>query len=551
MTAPRELDGVAFAEMINGGAAILSSEADAINDLNVFPIPDGDTGDNMLMTVKGGAGAVKGEEIPSLSDAAKRVADGMLLGARGNSGVILSQFFDGIAEGFEGLDEADTEAMGKAFACGVEHAYASVLTPTEGTLLTVAKDAAAAASAKNTETPSEFMEAFIDAAEESLAHTPDLLPVLKEAGVVDAGGAGLIAVAKGMKLALDGEQFEEIKKADTPAEEIDYDLFDADSELTFGYCTEVLLRLQNAKTDPATFDTDALVAYLSSIGDSVVAVKKGTAVKIHVHTKTPEVVFSYLHQDGEFLKLKVENMSLQHSNAEAQKAEEEAVEIFAERRPYAAIAVAAGEGIKETFLGMGADAIVDGGQSMNPSTEDFIKAFDRVNADVVVVFPNNGNVILTAKQAAAMYDKSDIRVIESRTLGDGYAALSMLDFSLSDTDAVVEQVSEALEGVTTAEISRCVREVTLGGVHVNVGDYIGFVGKNILAADSECLGAACKTADALSVATHDICIVICGAEATREESDALYAYIHEKAPMAEVFMIDGGQDIYSYIIVVE
>ena len=547
----KTLDGILFARMINSGAANLQAHAKEINDLNVFPIPDGDTGDNMLMTMMGG---VHHDEATSegLDEMADRVSGGMLLSARGNSGVILSQFFEGIKNGFAGLRLADTREIGEAFRQGVRQAYGSVMTPTEGTILTVVREATEYACSQNTENPEDFLNAFIDEAKRSLARTPELLPVLKKAGVVDSGAAGLIYIVDGMMKAVLGEDVSELTAFVDQSQELDLDAFNEDSVLDFGYCTEVLVRLQNAKTDISTFDVGVISDYLQTIGDSIVTVRNGSIVKLHVHTMTPQKVLDFCQQYGEFLKVKIENMSLQHNNTVTEETTLAKETIpSAERRKYGVVAVASGEGLKETFRERGADVIVDGGQSMNPSAEDFIAAFDEVNADVIFVFPNNGNIILTAKQAAHLYGKSDVRVIESTTIGAGYASLSMLDTCSEDTDAITEDLNMAMEGVVTAEISHCVRDASMDGYDMHIGDYIGFVGKELLGLDRNRFAAVCQTIDKIDLSDYDVCIVICGKDATAEESEQIEQYIHTHYRGKEVYVIDGGQDVYDYILIVE
>ena len=543
----KTLDGILFARMINSGAANLKAHAQEINDLNVFPIPDGDTGDNMLMTMMGG---VRHDDTTSqgLNEMANRVSSGMLLSARGNSGVILSQFFEGIKNGFEGLQTADTKEIGEAFRQGVKQAYNSVMTPTEGTILTVVREATEYACEQNAESPEEFLNAFIEEAKRSLARTPELLPVLKKAGVVDSGAAGLIYIVDGMMRAVVGEDIEDFSDVAERAQELDLDAFNEDSILEFGYCTELLVRLQNIKTDISKFDVKVITDYLQTIGDSIVTVRNGSIVKIHVHTMTPQKVLEFCQQYGEFLKVKIENMSLQHNNTVTEEKDSAPKK---ERQKYGVVAVASGEGLKQTFIDHGVDVIVDGGQSMNPSAEDFISAFDEVNADVIFVFPNNGNIVLTAQQAANLYEGSDVRVIESTTIGAGYAALTMLDTNSGDTDAIAEELRMAMEGVITAEISHCVREASIDGMELHTGEYIGFVGKNLLAADDDRLAAVCKTVEMIGFEKYDVCIVICGKEATAEEAEQIEKYIASNYKGKEVYIIDGGQDVYDYIMIVE
>ena len=543
----KTLDGILFARMINSGAANLKAHAKEINDLNVFPIPDGDTGDNMLMTMMGGVHHDT-SSCDSLCEMADRVSSGMLLSARGNSGVILSQFFEGIKNGFTGLQTADTKEIGEAFRQGVTQAYSSVMTPTEGTILTVVREATEYACEQNTQTPEKFLNAFIDEAKRSLARTPELLPVLKKAGVVDSGAAGLIYIVDGMMRAVIGEDIADFSEVSEKTQELDLDAFNEDSVLEFGYCTELLVRLQNAKTDISTFDVKVITDYLQTIGDSIVTVRNGSIVKLHVHTMTPQKVLDFCQQYGEFLKVKIENMSLQHNNTVT---EEKETYPTRERKKYGVVAVACGEGLKETFRERGADVIVDGGQSMNPSAEDFIEAFDEVNADVIFVFPNNGNIILTAEQAAHLYDKSDVRVIESTTIGAGYASLAMLDTSSGDTDAIVEDLRMAMDGVITAEISHCVRDATIDGKEIHTGDYIGFVGKDMLSVNESRLVTVCESIDALNFSRYDFCILICGKDATDEEAEKIEAYVNSHYRGKEIYIINGGQDVYDYIMIVE
>ncbi len=544
----KKIDGQIYSQMIVGGASVLSSHSGEVDDLNVFPIPDGDTGTNMLQTIEGGA-HVDGDEA-DLGKESSKIAEAMLLNARGNSGVILSQFFAGIAKGLEGVHEADVGTLIEAFKSGVESAYKSVFKPTEGTILTVMREATQKASEMGAKTPAEFFDYFIRSAEESLIHTPDLLPVLKKAGVVDSGGAGLIYIVKGMKRALDGESFEK-KKTEEKASELDLDAFDENSVLEFGYCTELLLRLQNAKTDIEVFEVSKIISYLETIGDSIVAVKNGSIVKIHVHTMTPDKVLSFCQQFGEFLKIKIENMSLQHNNTTLSSDDELVTHIEKEMAPFGIVAVANGEGIKEAFLEMGANVIVDGGQSMNPSTEDFIRAFDEVNAENILVFPNNSNIILAAQTAAQLYKKSKVRVVNSKTIGDGYASLSMLDTEVGDLEEIAKSCEESMQGVLTAEISQCVRNAEFDEISVEIGDYIGFMGKNILSCAKNRLDATIKTINQLNLKEHEICIIIKGEDSNDDECDQIERYIAKNYPRAEVFFIDGGQHVYSYIIVAE
>ena len=550
---PTQIDGIAYSNMLKRAAINLQNHAGEINDLNVFPIPDGDTGDNMLLTLMGGVDALKDEKV-SLAEVSRSVANGMLFSARGNSGVILSQFFDGIAAGFSETEIADSRQLTKAFRMGVKHAYNAVMKPTEGTILTVARDATEFASTKKDESAEEFFGSFIEEGKRSLDRTPDLLPMLKKAGVVDSGAAGLICIVEGMFSALDGDKSYDYTQLNTlqatnSSSEIDLDAFNEDSVLEFGYCTELLVRLQNAKTDIENFDVSVITDFLQTLGDSIAAFKTGSIVKIHVHTKTPDKVLAFCQQYGEFLKLKIENMTLQHNSTMSDENKDSDSE-NTERKPYAVVAVACGEGIQQTFREIGADVIVEGGQSMNPSSEDFLKAFDKVNADTIFVFPNNSNVILAAKQAAQLYKKADVRIINSKTIGDGYAALTMTDGELTNPDEVEEVFNAGMENVITAEVSQCVRDADMQDVQVHKGDYIGFVGKNILSAEPDRKAATIAMCDRIDWKMHDICILINGVDSTAEEAAEIKNHIETKHGV-EVYCVEGKQEIYSYILIAE
>lgn len=546
------LDGVMFTAMLRSSAENLRKHVQSINNLNVFPIPDGDTGDNMLLTIIGGADSLN-ENISDLSIASRKAADGMLLSARGNSGVILSQLFDGIAEGFSNMSAAEPAEIGKALCCGVQHAYNAVMEPTEGTILTVAKSAAEYVCNCTPNSLEDLAESYLDEARRTLNHTPEMLPVLKKAGVVDSGGAGLVYIAEGAKKALNGDNERiSVQNFSPQPQELNLDLFTEDSVLEYGYCTECLLRLQNSKTDPESFDVETITDYLKSVGDSVVAFKTGSVVKIHVHTMTPGAVLDYCQNYGEFLKIKIESMSLQHNNssfenvaAAPQSAEQ------TERKAYGVVAVASGSGIKQTFLEHGADVIVDGGQSSNPSAEEFLAAFDKVNAKTIIVLPNNPNIYLTAKQAADMYKNSDVRVVESKSIGDGYAALTMLDTTSKDTESILADLNCAMKNVVTLKISQSVKDCDVQAVPVAKGDYIGFIGSNILAADKNRLQAMCSAVDKSDVDGYDICIIFCGCDSDNDDTEAFKKYMSSRYPGKEIYVVDGMQEVYDYIMVLE
>ncbi len=553
MSQPRTIDGKLLARMIRSGVENLRRHVKSVNDLNVFPIPDGDTGDNMLLTSIGGMEKVD-IHCSSVSDMSHSVSDGMLLSARGNSGVILSQIFEGMASSLEGVENVDSTTLVKALERGTRAAYEAVMTPTEGTMLTVMRCATEYVAGREYSSTMDVLADFLEEARRTLDKTPSMLPVLKKAGVVDSGGAGLVYIVEGMLRGAFSEDEDEDDDSSfsfsSPGQQnLDLDLFTEDSVLEYGYCTELLLRLQRAKTDISTFDVGVILDYLKTIGNSVVTVCRGSIVKIHVHTKTPDKVLSFCQQYGEFLKIKIENMSLQHSNTSLpDTAADTAGEgEKCERKKFGIVAVASGEGIKKMFLDSGADEIVDGGQSMNPSTENFLEALRKVNADTVFVLPNNSNIILSAKLAAGMFKFSDVRVIESRSTGEGYAALSMYSGEEENADEIVQEMNEAMKSSVTAAVSRSIRNAE----GVREGDYIGFRGKDILTSSKTREEAVIETVSALSPETYDIVLVIYGSAVTKDEAERVGKEIGNRYPSKEVYLVDGKQEIYDYILILQ
>ena len=566
-----EIDGALLARMVREGTARLRTHAQEVNDLNVFPIPDGDTGSNMLQTASGGADSIASTESGSIGKLSRRISDGMLLSARGNSGVILSQIFEGMARALDGAETADAELIIRAMQSGTRTAYDAVMQPTEGTMLTVMRCATDYVAGKAPSLPVELLRDFISEAKRTLERTPDMLPVLKRAGVVDSGGAGLIYIAEGMLDALlsDSSSEETVdtswQDAAPSAAEPDLDSFDENSKLEYGYCTELLLRLQRCKTDPETLRVESLTEWLSGIGDSVVAFKTGSIVKLHIHTKVPDRVLAFCQRYGEFLKVKIENMSLQHNSSmlgigentdhndndaesapSADASDTKSTEA-ASKKQFGIVVVASGEGVKQLFTERGADIVIDGGQSMNPSARDFVDAFRQVSAQTVFVLPNNGNIILAAKQAAELYTDADIRVIECTTVGEGYAAISMFSDESGDADTIESELRDALGGVVTAGISRSIRD----SGEIKAGEYIGFVGKDIIADSDSRLDAARRTADKLGLGGYDVCIILRSADASAKEAAELESYINSHYPNTEVYLLYGGQPIYDYIIILE
>ena len=532
------LDAEAYLRLVRGGAASLSRNRQTINDLNVFPIPDGDTGDNMYMTIQAGSTA-SGSTLSEMADAVSR---GMLMGARGNSGVILSRIFAGIAKGFKGLKSADIKEFSAAMRCGVKEAYTAVATPVEGTILTVMREGVDAADGSSS--IEEFMDLWIAGMDLSLQHTPELLDVLKKAGVVDSGGAGLLCIGEGMRSALKGETQdlavgEDIQAKGSPAGSVDISAFTEDSVLEFGYCTEFLLRLQRSKVDLDSFDESVIKQWLESIGDSLVFFRDGSIIKVHVHTMDPGAVLTKCRQWGEFLTIKVENMTLQHHENHMDERFKRTAKALG------VVTVAAGKGLAGTFREMGADYVIEGGQTMNPSVERFLEAFDAVSAQTILVFPNNSNIVLTANQAAAMYSASKVVVIPTKTIPEGYYALANLDTELP-VDELKAALEEAAASVTSGMVSRAIRDTEIA----RTGDYVGFSGKALLCGSPSRPDAVKDLAVKLDAASADIFVLFKGEDASSDEAGSLKSELERLFPRTEVILLDGGQPVYDYILLI-
>ena len=542
---PYNLNSELYLLMLRQGAARLGANRETINDLNVFPIPDGDTGDNMLMTLEGGSSA---PAAPGLGETARAASQGMLLGARGNSGVILSRFFAGIAKGLNGCQEAGLPAFIQALREGVASAYGAVSEPVEGTMLTVLREGVAQAEGAGF---AAYFHSLVNAMRASLARTPELLPVLKEAGVVDSGGAGIVCIAEGMLDALEGRVTAGSAAPAPQKAAVDLDRFGPDTPLEFGYCTEFLLRLQTAKVgDPEAFDAEIIRRWLDSVGESVVCFKDGSIVKVHVHTRTPGQILDGAQRWGEFLTVKIENMTLQHSGVSIQdRFSAPPKEDFAiSRKRCAVIAVASGAGLVQAFRDAGVEEVIEGGQTMNPSAADFVAAFDRAAAETIFVFPNNSNILLAAQQAASLYDKSEIVVIPSKTVGAGYVAAASVDRSCKDSAEIREAAEATIAGVVTCQVSRADRDTVRDGLEIHKGDFIGFEGGRILCASADRSEAARRALEALGAGDHDVALVFYGIDTPAAEAEAFTAALRSACPRTEVILTDGGQPIFDYII---
>ena len=538
----KTLDGITLRAMLLSGYANLENQKEKINALNVFPVPDGDTGINLAKTLEGGALA---PEEKSAAEYMKAFSKRALLTARGNSGVILSQFIRGFAKGCGNISNLTVEDFSRAFSKGVECAYQAVIKPVEGTMLTVLRETGEYLSKKAPTLPDfeECLRCTLQKARASLDKTPHLLPVLRDAGVVDSGGAGIVAIFSGMEAFLLGTAIAPIESAHGEISADIYTKAGPDFSFDYGYCTEFILQLLNAKCDPAAFDIGALSSYLETVGDSVVAVHDGDIVKIHVHTKTPEAVIAKAREYGELLTVKIENMSLQHSEAVSQSAK---------REKYAIVAVAAGEGIRKYFSEIGVSAFVDGGQTNNPSAEDFIKTFKRLNAEHIIVLPNNSNIILAAGQAAKMYKDCDVRVLPTKSVAEGYSALSMMDLRAETAEALCESMMQYLPYVTTGYVTTATRDAFLNGVAVKAGSFIGLDNDAILSCEENKIDASLSLFKKIpDIEDKAVITVFYGKDVTKEELSLLKEGLERELPLIEAGCVFGGQDVYSFIFSIE
>lgn len=543
MQRTNEIDSLLFAAMLRQGAVQLGRDKKVVNDLNVFPIPDGDTGDNMLMTIKAGCNALK-DNRGTLSEAASAASSGMLLGARGNSGVILSRIFAGLAKGLQDVDKADAKAFAKAMQAAVDEAYKSVPVPVEGTIITVLREGVAGADANSD--LNQYFETLLEAMQVSLDHTPELLQVLKDAGVVDSGGAGLVSIFRGMNDGLNGLiSDEEIAPTAAATPTVELDKFTEDSTLEFGYCTEFLLRLMRSKVDLETFDENVIFDYLNRVGESVVAFREGTIIKVHVHTFTPGVILNEMQKYGEFLTLKIENMALQHH----QSTNQDNASFKTPPKKYGVVTVASGEGLINAFREIGADEVIAGGQTMNPATQDFLDAFARINAQHILVFPNNKNIKMAADQAAELYKNADIQVLPSTTIGEGYYGIGYIDRDNPDEDEVIASVTEIMQSVVTGMISTAIREAEGDQVSVHTGDYVGYSGKQLLSDSPDREAAAKALVERLGAASRDVMLVFFGEQVPQNEAERLVADLQTRYKNLEIMLNNGQQPVYDYIFV--
>lgn len=555
-----------LARMFLAGAKNLDSKKDWINELNVFPVPDGDTGTNMTMTIMSAAKEVSSLTNPTMAELAKAISSGSLRGARGNSGVILSQLFRGFCKVIKEYDEIDVTILCEACQKAVETAYKAVMKPKEGTILTVAKGAAEKALELSDETEDvvTFVEGVIKQAEYVLDQTPEMLPVLKQAGVVDSGGQGLVQVLKGAYDALIGKEIDyTIEGAPTGAAPAKISA-ETEAEIKFGYCTEFIIVLNAPMSDN---EEHAYKAFLESIGDSIVVVADDEIVKTHVHTNDPGLALQKALTFGSLSKIKIDNMREEHQEklikdsqklAAQQKAEEEAYEAAQAdektnnmpAKEMGFVSVSIGEGMNEVFRGLGVDYLIEGGQTMNPSTEDMLNAIEHVNAKTVFILPNNKNIIMAANQAVDLVEDKQIIVIPTKTIPQGITALVnyIPDHS---TEENKEQMMAEIENVKTGQVTYAVRDTEIDGKTIKQNDFMGIGDKSILSVGTDLKATTLEMVDAMVDEDSAIVSIYFGSDSDEDSANELAAAIEEKYPDVEVEVNDGGQPIYYYVISVE
>lgn len=546
-----------FQEMVQAGATRLNKQAEYVNSLNVFPVPDGDTGTNMGMTIENGAKEVSDRSASTVGEAAGIFAKGLLMGARGNSGVITSQLFRGFSQSVKDKEELDGAALAAAFQSGVEVAYKAVMKPVEGTILTVSRGAAIGAKkkAESTNDAVEVMRAALEGAKTALAKTPDMLPVLKEVGVVDSGGQGLVFIYEGFLSALTGEYSASEDFVATPAnmsEMINAEHHKsvaghvATEDIKFGYCTEIMVALKQGPTYVKDFDYDEFRNYLNNLGDSLLVVNDDEIVKVHVHTEDPGLVMQEGLKYGSLVKVKVDNMRNQHE-AQVEKEERQAKPV--EEKEYAIIAVAAGDGLADIFKAQGVDYIISGGQTMNPSTEDFVKAVEGLNARNIIILPNNKNILMAAQSAAEVIDQP-AAVVETKTIPQGLTSLLAFDESKS-IEENYERMSAALAYVVSGSVTTAVRDTTIDGLEIHENDNLGMVDGKIVVSNPDMMETLEETFAHMLDEDSEIVTIYVGEEGSEEVANELAQSLAEKYEDVEVEIHQGGQPVYPYLFSVE
>ena len=549
----KEIDSKKFRDMVRVATHRLGRNAEFINSLNVFPVPDGDTGTNMNLTIESGAKAVAQNTSNSVGDLTESLAKGMLMGARGNSGVISSQLFRGVYKATQGMKTLNAQELANAFSNGVATAYKAVMKPVEGTILTVARIGAqeGANKANETDDVEEVMKAIVEGAKKALKTTPDLLPVLKQVGVVDSGGQGLLFIYEGFLEGLLGEEFADRYQPDEGEMDEMINAMHHQSvqsqlstqDIANGYCTEIMVDLTADVPNKKTFNLDEFREHLSQLGDSLLAVSDEEVAKVHIHTEHPGAIFAYGSQFGQLGKIKIDNMRIQHETIVNNSEENQ------ENVDFAVIAVASGNGIRKLFESEGVNRIISGGQTMNPSTQDIIDSIKKSGAKKAIVMPNNGNIIMAAKQAAEVSD-IPVGIVPTKTISQGLTA--MLSFDPDDSlDDNVANMTDALDTVVSGEVTKANRDTKINEIEIHQDDYLGIIDGEIKVAKTDIITAASSMIEKMLDEDSEIVTVMFGRDSNKKEAQKLIDAVKEKHDDLEFELHDGGQPVYNFLISVE
>ncbi|WP_278950654.1 DAK2 domain-containing protein [Lactobacillus apis] len=549
----KEIDSKKFRDMVRVATHRLGRNAEFINSLNVFPVPDGDTGTNMNLTIESGAKAVSENPSNSVGDLTESLAKGMLMGARGNSGVISSQLFRGVYKATQGMQTLNAQELANAFSNGVATAYKAVMKPVEGTILTVARVAAqeGANKANETDDVEEVMKAIVEGAKAALKTTPDLLPVLKQVGVVDSGGQGLLFIYEGFLEGLLGEDFADRYQPDEGEmdeminamhhQSVQSQL--ATQDIDHGYCTEIMVDLTADMPDKKPFNLEEFRDHLSKLGDSLLAVSDDEVAKVHIHTEHPGAIFEYGSQFGQLGKIKIDNMRIQHETIVNNNEEQQ------ESVDFAVIAVASGNGIRKLFESEGVNRIISGGQTMNPSTQDIIDAIKKSGAKKAIVLPNNGNIVMAAKQAAEVSD-IPVGIVPTKTISQGLTA--MLSFDADDTlENNVDNMTDSLEDVVSGEVTKANRDTTINGIEIHENDFLGIIDGDIQVAEKDLVQSTVDMVEKMLDEDSEIITVMFGRDSNKEEAKQVVSALEEKHDDLEFEVHNGGQPVYNFLISVE
>ena len=549
----KEIDSKKFRDMVRVATHRLGRNAEFINSLNVFPVPDGDTGTNMNLTIESGAKAVSENPSNSVGDLTESLAKGMLMGARGNSGVISSQLFRGVYKATQGMQTLNAQELANAFSNGVATAYKAVMKPVEGTILTVARVAAqeGANKANETDDVEEVMKAIVEGAKAALKTTPDLLPVLKQVGVVDSGGQGLLFIYEGFLEGLLGEDFADRYQPDEGEmdeminamhhQSVQSQL--ATQDIDHGYCTEIMVDLTADIPDKKPFNLEEFRDHLSKLGDSLLAVSDDEVAKVHIHTEHPGAIFEYGSQFGQLGKIKIDNMRIQHETIVNNSEEQQ------ESVDFAVIAVASGNGIRKLFESEGVNRIISGGQTMNPSTQDIIDAIKKSGAKKAIVLPNNGNIVMAAKQAAEVSD-IPVGIVPTKTISQGLTA--MLSFDADDTlENNVDNMTDSLEDVVSGEVTKANRDTTINDIEIHENDFLGIIDGDIQVAEKDLVQSTVDMVEKMLDEDSEIITVMFGRDSNKEEAKQVVSALEEKHEDLEFEVHNGGQPVYNFLISVE